>query len=136
MTDLIGLSHAFISYWNRRDIDAIVAALSDDVVYQNVPLPAVHGSAAVRAFIGPGLKHATEVAWTIHHFAVAADGNKVFTERTDSFRFGDQAIDVPVMGIFEFRGDLICAWRDYADVTDIASRMTAIAQKQGWSSQP
>jgi limonene-1,2-epoxide hydrolase len=136
MTDVIALTHAFVSSWNRRDIDAIVAALSDDVVYQNVPLPAVHGRAAVRAFIGPGLKHATEVAWTIHHFAVSADGSKVFTERTDAFRFGDQALDVPVMGIFEFRGDSICAWRDYADMTDIVARMTAIAQKQGWSSQP
>jgi limonene-1,2-epoxide hydrolase len=132
MTDVIALSHAFVSYWNHRDIDAILAALSEDVVYQNVPLPAIHGRASVRPFIAPGLAHATEVAWTIHHFAASADGSKVFTERTDSFRFGDQKLDLPVMGIFEFRDGLICAWRDYADMTEIFGRMSTIAQQQGW----
>jgi limonene-1,2-epoxide hydrolase len=132
MTDVIALSHAFVSHWNRRDIDAIAAALSEDVVYQNVPLPAIHGRASVRSFIAPGLARATEVAWTIHHFATSPDGSKVFTERTDSFLFGDQKLDIPVMGIFEFRGDLISAWRDYADMTEISGRMQAIAEQQKW----
>jgi limonene-1,2-epoxide hydrolase len=132
MTDVVALSHAFVSHWNHRDIDAIVAALSEDVVYQNVPLPAVHGRASVRSFIAPGLAHASEIAWTIHHFAASGDGQKVFTERTDSFQFGDQRLDIPVMGIFEFRGSLIAAWRDYADMTEIFRRMQGIAEQQKW----
>jgi limonene-1,2-epoxide hydrolase len=133
MSDVIGLSHAFVSHWNRRDIDAIVNALSEDVVYQNVPLPAMHGRAAVRAFITPNLKRVTQISWVIHNFALAADGNKVLTERTDSFHFGDRAVHVPVMGIFEFRGDLICAWRDYADIAEFVKQMAAIGQQPGWS---
>jgi limonene-1,2-epoxide hydrolase len=49
--------------------------------------------------------------WIIHNLAVTADGSKVLTERTDGFYFGDQRVSVPVMGVFEFRGELIAAWR-------------------------
>ena len=133
MNDVIGLSHQFISHWNRRDIDAIAAALSDDVVYQNVPLPAVHGRSSVREFITPILERATQTHWVIHNFAVTSDGNKVFTERTDSFHFGEDAFHVPVMGVFEFREGLITAWRDYADVAEIMQRFAALWKRSGWN---
>ena len=74
MPDVIALSHAFVSHWNRCDIDAVIGALSEDVVYQNVPLPAMHGRAAVRAFITPNLKRVTRMNWVVHNFAVTADG--------------------------------------------------------------
>jgi limonene-1,2-epoxide hydrolase len=132
MTDVIALSRAFVDHWNRRDIDAIVAALSEDVVYQNVPLPEMNGHAQVRAFITPNLRRVTRMHWVVHNLAVTADGTRVFTERTDSFHFGDRAVHVPVMGIFEFRDDLIRAWRDYADVGDFVMQMRAIGQRPGW----
>ncbi len=133
MADIIALSHAFVSHWNRCDIDAVIAALSEDVVYQNVPLPAMHGRAAVRAFITPNLKRVTRMNWVVHNFAVTSDGGKLLTERTDSFHFGEQCVHVPVMGVFEFRGDLICAWRDYADIADFVKQMAAIGQQPGWA---
>jgi limonene-1,2-epoxide hydrolase len=56
----------------------------------------------------------------------------VLTERTDSFHFGKQVVSVPVMGVFEFRGDMIARWRDYADIGDFVRQMSAINQRPGW----
>jgi limonene-1,2-epoxide hydrolase len=50
--------------------------------------------------------------------AIAADGNRVLTERLDRFERADgsQIGAAMVMGIFEVEGDRIVAWRDYFDV--------------------
>ena len=50
--------------------------------------------------------------------AIAADGNKVLTERLDRFvrADGSEVAAIRLMGIFEVDGDHIVAWRDYFDV--------------------
>jgi limonene-1,2-epoxide hydrolase len=50
--------------------------------------------------------------------AIAADGNRVLTERLDRFvrADGSEIAALKVMGIFEVEGDCIVAWRDYFDV--------------------
>lgn len=56
----------------------------------------------------------------IEILAIAADGDRVLTERLDRI-FGQdgQEIATPrVMGIFEVDGHHITAWRDYFDMTD------------------
>lgn len=132
MTDVVAHSLAFVDRWNRRDIDGILAALSEDIDYQNVPMAAMHGRDEVRAFITPNLIRVTRVEWIVHNLAVTADGSKVLTERTDCFHFEKQVVSVPVMGVFEFRGGLIARWRDYADIGDFVRQMSAINQKPGW----
>ncbi|MEZ0295264.1 MAG: limonene-1,2-epoxide hydrolase family protein [Candidatus Methylacidiphilales bacterium] len=49
--------------------------------------------------------------------AIAADGNRVLTERLDRFQRADgsEIAASKVMGIFEVEGDHIVAWRDYYD---------------------
>lgn len=50
--------------------------------------------------------------------AIAADGNRVLTERLDRFvrADGSEIAAIRVMGIFEVEGGRIVGWRDYADV--------------------
>lgn len=96
------------------------------MVYQNLPLPALHGGSAVRAFITPNLSRVTRMEWIVHQMAVTADGLQVLTERTDNFHFREGLVSVPVMGVFEFRGTLIAAWRDYADIGHFVRQMDAI----------
>lgn len=50
--------------------------------------------------------------------AIAADGNRVLTERLDRFvrTDGSEVAAAKVMGIFEVDGGRIVAWRDYFDV--------------------
>lgn len=130
--DVEALSLAFIDHWNRRDIDAIIDALTEDIEYQNLPLPAMQGRDAVRAFITPNLLRVTRMEFITHALAVSRDGLRVLTERTDNFHFGKQCVSVPVMGVFEFRGALIARWRDYADIAHFVQQMQAIGQRPGW----
>ena len=64
----------------------------------------------------------------IVHFdmlAIAADGNRVLTERLDRFvrADGNEVAALRVMGIFEIEDGHIVAWRDYFDVA-AAKRMS------------
>jgi len=56
---------------------------------------------------------------TVHFdmLAIAADRNRVLTERVDRFERtdGSEILAAKVMGIFEVDGDHIIAWRDYFD---------------------
>ena len=61
-------------------------------------------------FIAPGVT----LEFRISH--IVADGDIVLTERVDVFEMGDATIELPVMGAFEIRDDLIVAWRDYFDL--------------------
>lgn len=133
--DVVALSRRFIHHWNQRDIDAILGALTTDVVYQNLPLPEMIGHEAVRTFITPNLRRVTRMEWIVHNIATTVDGHSVLTERTDNFHFGDQRVTVPVMGVFEFRGGLIARWRDYADIGGFVQQMQAIGQRPGWDSK-
>lgn len=49
--------------------------------------------------------------------AIAANGNKVLTERLDRFvrADGSEIAAIRLMGIFEVEGEHIVEWRDYAD---------------------
>jgi limonene-1,2-epoxide hydrolase len=113
---------AFIAAWEARDVEAILAGLAPDALYHNIPMQALKGRDAIRAFIAPFLAGATRVEWTVHHVAENAAGT-VLTERTDVFVMGPKTISLPVMGTFEFRDGLISAWRDYFDLADFQKQM-------------
>ena len=53
----------------------------------------------------------------IEMLSIAADGNRVLTERIDNLRRADGSViwGLPVMGIFEIEEGHIRAWRDYFD---------------------
>ncbi|CAG74493.1 conserved hypothetical protein [Pectobacterium atrosepticum SCRI1043] len=55
----------------------------------------------------------------IEMLSIAADGNKVLTERLDRFERADgsEIGAAKVMGILEVEGDKIIAWRDYFDTS-------------------
>ncbi|MET0659834.1 MAG: limonene-1,2-epoxide hydrolase family protein [Steroidobacteraceae bacterium] len=116
--------------WEARDPDAIIAALTEDIVYENVPIPAMRGHEEVRRFITPNLKKSSAIKFDFLCVAIAANG-AVLTERIDTFYFGDKSVAVPLMGIFELRGEKIARWRDYADIGSFVRQMQAIGQAPG-----
>jgi limonene-1,2-epoxide hydrolase len=61
----------------------------------------------------------------IEMLAIAADGNKVLTERLDYMvdAAGNILTEDPVMGIFEVDGEHILAWRDYFDSASALARV-------------
>jgi limonene-1,2-epoxide hydrolase len=111
----------FIARINAMETDAAMALLAEDVVYDNVPMPTVHGREAARAVLAQLPYDAAE--WIIH--AIAASGTTVLTERTDRFRMpGDRWIALRVMGAFEVRDGQITHWRDYFDLAQLMAQMS------------
>ena len=39
---------AFIGHWNSCDIEAMLALCAEGIVYHNIPMEPIHGTAAVR----------------------------------------------------------------------------------------
>jgi limonene-1,2-epoxide hydrolase len=107
---------ALISDWRRKDIEAVLARVTDDIVwYTHVGSPPKHGKAEMRAFLEPMAAAMSEIRWRIFNHAV--NGDRIFLEGADDFVLAPdkRRVQIPYMGIMAFRGTLICEWRDYFD---------------------
>ena len=111
---------AFIADFNKGNqgmYDAIRAWFTPATIWENVGLATTKGiDEAV------GLVAQFEQGMGIHRIdievlSIAADGNRVLTERIDRMYRSDGSViwAPPVMGIFEIENDRIAAWRDYFD---------------------
>lgn len=106
----------FIQAWKSMDIDAIMTFFTDDAVYINIPMdPPNRGKAEIRTFIEGFMGSVSELEFIVHHQVEGPDGI-VMNERTDRLNFHGKLVELPVMGVFEFRDAKICAWRDYFDM--------------------
>ena len=116
---------AFIGHWNACDIDAMLSLCADGIVYHNIPMEPIHGTAAMREMVAGFLADIASCDWQTH--AIAANGNTVLTERTDAFTFKDgRRAAVRVMGTFEIDASgLIIAWRDYFDMAEFVREFAA-----------
>jgi limonene-1,2-epoxide hydrolase len=123
----------FSAAFARKDVAYIMGALTDDIVYANVPIPAMHGKEAVRQFLVPSLGKTDKLEFIMVNIATAVDGRTVLTERIDVFTYGNNQVSIPLMGIFVLRGELIAEWRDYADIGSFVKQMAAIGQTPGVS---
>jgi limonene-1,2-epoxide hydrolase len=109
---------AFVGHWNVCDIEAMLALCADDIVYHNIPMEPIRGTAAMRAMVEGFLADIVACDWVIH--AIATNGSTVRTERTDGFTFRDgRHAAIRVMGVFEIDAEgHIAAWRDYFDMLE------------------
>lgn len=123
-TSPITLVTRFIQAWNERDPEAIMSLLSPDIVYHNIPMAPLRGTAAVRASVQSVCARSTEIHWSTVHIAATPDG-VVLTERLDNFVMDGRAVSVPVMGAFRCVDGLIHEWRDYFDLTQYRNQLTS-----------
>ncbi len=116
---------AFIAAVERKDVDAAVALLADDISYENMPMQPVVGSAAVRAVLSSFLDAASEVHWPVRRELV--DGDVVMNERLDRFKIGDGWLELPVAGVFEVDASgRITLWRDYFDMPTYLGQLSSL----------
>jgi len=110
---------AFLDALARKDVDAAMALVEDDIVYRNVSLPPVRGVNALRRlFERWAALSATGFEVVMHRLAV--DGQTVLTERTDVLLFGPVRQQFWVCGTFEVVDGRITLWRDYFDYANFA----------------
>ena len=102
-----------LSSLQAADADGAGAVLDDNLVYQNVGFPTIHGRArAMKLFRAMEGRAAFEVK--THRIAV--NGSSVLTERTDVLQFGPLRLQFWVCGVFEVHDGRITLWRDYFDM--------------------
>lgn len=107
---------AFLTALADEDLDTANAALADDLVYQNVGLPTIHGrKRAIQLF----RRMAGRARFEVKIHRIAADGAAVLTERTDALILGPLRLQFWVCGVFEVHAGQITLWRDYFDFYDM-----------------
>ncbi|HMJ78954.1 MAG TPA: limonene-1,2-epoxide hydrolase family protein [Iamia sp.] len=115
-TTEIEVVQAFLGHLERMDVDAALALMSDDAVYQNVPLPPDRGRAAVGRTLGRMMGVGS--GFRVEHHNIAANGPVVLTERTDVLSIGKVDAAFWVCGTFEVHDGRITLWRDRFDWVD------------------
>ena len=114
---------ALIKANEARDIDALLAVLTEDARYENVPMSVLTGHGEIRSMLEGFLGSAKEVAREVLH--QVEQGNVVMNERVDRFVMADgKKIELRVAGIFEIRDGKVAVWRDYFDLNEFTSQMT------------
>lgn len=102
---------------------AIKRWFTPDTVWNNVGIASTTGIDEAIAFIDELEKSMGIATVRIEMLAIAADGNRVLTERLDIFERADgtEIGRTTIMGIYELNGDHIAAWRDYAHPNSLST---------------
>jgi limonene-1,2-epoxide hydrolase len=111
----------FCAAFGTKDLKTIERLLDDQAVYHNVGMEPAVGKDASMASIKGFLDMSESLAFEIHH--LAAEGDTVLTERTDTMTVNGIAAPIAVMGSFEVRDGRIVAWRDYFDMALVGRLM-------------
>jgi len=114
--------NAFMTAAAKRDYDAALPLLTEDVEYQNMPITPVKGREAVKEQLEALLAMGSDSEWKVLN--EVATGNVVMNERVDRFQLGGKWAELPVMGIFVLRDGLIAEWRDYFDLQTIMGQIS------------
>lgn len=113
MSAKIDTVHAVMDAMKQRDFEGFLKHLTDDVEYHfHVGTRPLLGKEWVRKFLNKYDEQNSDVLWSITTFAET--GDKLLVEGLEEY-VGESGETVrhPYMGIFEFRDDKICGWRDY-----------------------
>lgn len=92
------------------DIDTAVGLLAPDVEWRNTGLPTFQGR-RVHAMLRDMEKR--RIAFGVEIHAIASDGERVLTDRTDVLAFGKVRTEFWVCGTFTVRDGLITLWDDH-----------------------
>ncbi|CAB4885269.1 MAG: hypothetical protein F2793_08770 [Actinobacteria bacterium] len=106
---------ALVLACERRDIDAVLALVTDDIEYDNVPIGKAYGPEGVRTVLTGGITQAAErIEWVVLNQVAA--GDTVMNERVDRFLVNGVWIEIPIAAVFRIRDGRVCLWRDYFDL--------------------
>jgi limonene-1,2-epoxide hydrolase len=124
MSEAIELVQAFCDEFAKGlDVDKILSYFTEDAVYHNIPVDPVTGHDGIRGVFAMFTTGVEKLEFQVKN--IAANGNTVLTERVDIFVLPHTTIELPVMGTFEVRDGKIAAWRDYFDLNQYMSQLSA-----------
>jgi len=117
VSDKYKILRQVIDAWAARDIDSVLSHMADDIVwhYAAAIAPPLKGKASARKLLEKMAVETSDLHWRI--FDHAERGERLFIEGAEDYLTPDGVrVATAYAGVLEFRGDLICAWRDYLDV--------------------
>jgi limonene-1,2-epoxide hydrolase len=117
----IQVVESFLHALEVKDLERATALLADDVVYQNVPLPADRGKAAVVRTLKSFQRFVT--SFEVRMRNIAERDGVVLTERVDVLSGPFVYLDIWVCGTFEVKGGKITLWRDYFDLAECTGKL-------------
>jgi limonene-1,2-epoxide hydrolase len=120
----VDVVQSFLAALERFDVEAAVALLAEDVVYQNYPLPPQRGKRSVARALRLLPKITRRFEARMHHIGLEPGGSGVvLTERTDVLVGPLLDLQFWVCGTFEVRDGKIVLWRDRFDVGLVVAQM-------------
>ncbi len=99
------------------DLDTLERLLDENLVYENVGLPTIHGRARALKLFRPMKK--SPVSFEVKFHRNVEEGSTVLNERTDALVIGPVRLQFWVCGVFEVHDGRITLWRDYFDMFDM-----------------
>ncbi|MBI1338818.1 nuclear transport factor 2 family protein [bacterium] len=105
-----------IDAWTRKNVDAVLACLHDDIVwhYAAVIAPPVRGKVKARKFLEMLAPQVGEVRWRI--FDYAERGDRLFVEGVDEYVSAEgRLVSAPYAGVVEVADGRIIGLREYFD---------------------
>ena len=131
MPAAIEIVQQVIEAWKRRDVDAVLELLDEDVVYHyHVGSRPLVGKVIVRRFLEKFGAGQHEIRWRIVNHA--QNGDVLLVEGVDDYLDAEGVRHrTPYMGAFEVRDGRIHAWRDYLDL-QVAERIRSDDDLPGW----
>jgi len=101
----------------EQDDEKFLSFLTDDIVYHyHVGSRPLNGKEWVQKFLTRYRSITRDVKWRLDRWAES--GNDLLVEGYEEYfdTRTNEVIAHPYMGVFEFRGDKIAAWRDYFEM--------------------
>lgn len=102
--------------WAANDVEGMLRHVTPDIEWHyQVGSKPVHGIDGMRKLLGRLKDHQLNSQWRLVRHA--ENGDTLMIEAVDDYTNPDgHRVRVPYMGVYEFHGPLIRAWRDYLDL--------------------
>ncbi|MEO3757470.1 limonene-1,2-epoxide hydrolase family protein [Mycobacterium sp. B14F4] len=110
----------FLYALQDEDFETADNLLADNVAWQNVGLPTIHGRERIIKMMRRG---EGRFGFEVKIHRIAGEGNTVLTERTDALVIGPVRMQFWVCGVFEVHAGRITLWRDYFDFLDFTKAL-------------
>lgn len=120
-TSSITVVEEFLHSLETLDMARAEELLDDNVVYQNVPMPADRGKTAAIATLKNFMRIATGFEVRIH--SIAERDGVVLTERTDILSGPGVHLEFWVCGTFTVKNGKITEWKDYFDILTVMGQI-------------
>ena len=124
-SERIVLEFVRAAYGEHMDVDAMIALVADDFVWQlNVPLsPVITGREAARAELERHNQMSTGMVDGSEIRAVVSNDDTVVLERLDVNVVFGKKLTFHVTSIFDVRDGAITCWREYWDTGAVAQQL-------------